>query len=336
MGGSSGGSSGAVSYPAYMETMHSTWLTAIAADIVTATTGASPYATATAYDPDCVLNATNYIISLFYDEVLAMSPATDWSTYYDAAEAKYTPATIAAITSYTFDDILTDAAITALVAAYTTRATTRRDTLKASYKVGMSNIGAVVSSSFTLGDALLTAEVAMEIAEFEAKLVFENEERKLRYQLGQADENSAHNANIIKRDAVIVNYDTANRAFNENVAAAIMSNDIQHLGLYQALSHLTTEANRIKIVAKGEENQRNLDFDRQDAVWDLEMYQYGSNVLAGIAGGSASTGKEVSTASSVLGGALSGAAAGAQIGTIGGLPGAAVGAAIGGLAGLFS
>ena len=65
MGGSGGGSSsGEVSYPAYMETKHSTWLDAVAADMIIAQTGDSPYASAVAFDPDCVLAATNYIISL--------------------------------------------------------------------------------------------------------------------------------------------------------------------------------------------------------------------------------------------------------------------------------
>jgi hypothetical protein len=112
-----------------------------------------------------------------------------------------------------------------------------------------------------------------------------------------------------------------------------MAKDIAHLGLYQALAQLTTEANRIKIVAKGEENERNIKFDTLDATWDLEMYQYGANMLAAISGAtSATVGKEPSTAASVLGGAASGAAAGTAI-----MPGwgTAIGAVAGGLAGLL-
>ena len=104
--------------------------------------------------------------------------------------------------------------------------------------------------------------------------------------------------------------------------------------MYQALSQITAEANRIKIVAKVEETEKNLKYDEQDALWDLEMYQYGGNILASIAGAASGTkGKEVSTGASVLGGAMSGAAAGASIG---GPIGAGIGGVIGGIAGLLS
>ena len=336
MGGSSGGggSSGAVSYPAYMETMHSTWLTAIAADMITAQT-TSPYASATAYDPDCVLAATNYIISLFYEEVIAMTPATDWSTYYAAAAAKYTAATITAITSYTFDSsILTPANLAASVAAYQADLEARRDTsFKPAYKVGMLNVNSVMNSAFVLGDTLLTAEVARGVAKFSADLYFQNEQKKIDYEQIKSQENTAHNANIINRDNVIVSHDTANRSFNASVADAIMAKDVAHLGLYHVLGQLTAEANRIKIVAKVEENDKNIKYDEQDALWDLEVYQYGGNMLASIAGAASTTkGKEISTGASVLGGAMSGASAGAMIG---GPMGAGIGAIVGGVAGLL-
>ena len=391
MGGSSGGSSsGAVSYPDYMETIHSTWLTAVAGDITTAQTGDNPYTAATAYDPDCVLAATNYIISLFYDEAIAMDPATDWSTYYDAAAAKYTAATITAITDYTFtptitdytftptitafsfdSDILSDTALAALVTAYQSDLESRRDaSYKPSYKVGMLNVNSVMNSAFILGDTITTVEIEREVARFSADLYFQNEQKKIEYQKIQADENTAHNsnvisyenvqsgentghnsnvinyenvqagentthnANIVKRDAVVVSNDTANRDFNGRTADSIMAKDIAHLGLYQALSQITTEANRIKLVAKGEENQRNIKFDALDATWDLEIYQYGGNVLASISGAASATNEaEISTAQSVLGGAMSGAAIGAQSANPYGV---AIGAVVGGIGGLIA
>ena len=363
MGGSGGGSSsGAVSYPEYMQTQHGAWLTAVASAITTAQTGDSPYSAVTAYDPDCVLAATNYILSLFYDEVLAMDPATDWSTYYAAAAAKYTAVTITAITAYTFSptisqysfdsSILSAAALTALVSAYQSDLEARRDaSYKPSFKVGALNVGAVNASAFVLGETLITAEVAREVAKFSADLYFQNEQKKIEYEQIKSQENSAHNANVIsyeqvksgsanqhnanitKRDALVVTNATANLTFNASVAESIMAKDVQHLGLYQALAQLTTEANRVKIVAKTEENERNIKFDALDATWDLEMFQYGGNVLASISGAaSQTTGKDVSTAQSVLGGAASGAAMGTAI-----MPGigTGIGAILGGLSGLL-
>jgi hypothetical protein len=225
-----------------------------------------------------------------------------------------------------------------------------------------------MNSSFTLGDTLITAEIAREVAKFSADLYFQNEQKKIDYQKIQADENTAHNfnlisyedvqskentaynanvisyegvkagnkmahnANITKRDAVVISQDSANRVFNQGAAESIMKSDIAHLELYQALSQITTEANRIKIVAKVEEGEKNVEYDKQDTIWDLEMYQYGSNVLASIAGAaSTTTGQKPSTGQSVLGGAMSGAALGAK----GGPWGAAVGGIIGGIAGLL-
>ena len=80
-------------------------------------------------------------------------------------------------------------------------------------------------------------------------------------------------------------------------------------------ARLMVEAGRIKIVANSEEIVQNAAFDKDDATWDLEVFQYGGNLLAGVSGGTsgANAGKP-NVALSVLGGALSGAAAGGVIG----------------------
>jgi len=152
-----------------------------------------------------------------------MTPATDWSTYYNAAVAKYTPATITAITAYTFDSsILTPANLTALVAAYQADLEARRDaSYKPAYKVGMLNVNSVMNSAFTLGDTLITAEVARKVAKFSADLYFQNETKKINYEQIKGQYNVAHNSNIINRDNVIVSHDTSNRAFNAAAAPLI-------------------------------------------------------------------------------------------------------------------
>ena len=74
------------------------------------------------------------------------------------------------------------------------------------------------------------------------------------------------------------------------------------------------EGKRIKIVAEKEELDMNTKIDESDALWDLEVFQHGANMLAAIGGGTANPkGKEPSQAQSVIGGALSGAAAGSMI-----------------------
>lgn len=104
------------------------------------------------------------------------------------------------------------------------------------------------------------------------------------------------------------------------------------------LSALTIEANRMKIVAKKEEADSNIKIEESHALWDLEVFKYGGNLLGSIQGTAVSTGDNRwdsrPAAGSVIGGALSGAAAGAYIGgktgaAVGGPVGAVVGAVLG-------
>lgn len=390
--GSSGGSSGAVDYPAYMKTQHEAWLTAVASDITTAQF-ANPYSTAVAYDPDCVLAASNYILSVMYDFISAVDYDGAWESYYDIYKAKFTNITLATIspfsfttltfdeqtptpiTAYTFATTFDAAHVTALISSFQTDLESRRDTdFKPAYKVGMQNVNAVMSSAFTIGDALITAQVARDVASFSAELNFKNEEKLLQYDQAQAQNTNDHNSLLVQKDDIAIkqaiakgqfelNYDQMqaeeNTGHNKNLLTkdqlAIeqerMSNSLATQNAqgvtalwdsavknYGQLAALTIDANRIKIVAKQEEYDKNLQYDRKDAVWDLEMYQYGGNVLASIAGAAIKQNEEVSTGSSVLGGALAGAAAGAVLGPVGALSGGAVagiGAALGGLGGLF-
>jgi hypothetical protein len=104
------------------------------------------------------------------------------------------------------------------------------------------------------------------------------------------------------------------------------------------LSVALVEANRIKIVAKKEEADRNLEIDALDARWDMETYQYGANLMAAPGGGTMVPTRGGSAAASVLGGVMSGAASGASLGTsvspgYGTLIGGILGAVGGGLMG---
>jgi len=90
------------------------------------------------------------------------------------------------------------------------------------------------------------------------------------------------------------------------------------------------ESNRIKVVAKGEEDKQNVAYDEQDGLWDLEVYKYGGNLMGAISGSAISQGSEEggsSKTASAIGGALSGAAAGAAFGPMGAGIGAAAGIA---------
>jgi len=110
---------------------------------------------------------------------------------------------------------------------------------------------------------------------------------------------------------------------------------LQRISFNDAYARLVVEGKRIKIVAKKEQMEIDAKIDENDALWDLEVFQYGSNVLASIGSGVANPGaRGPSTVQSAIGGALSGAAAGAMIadtkaGSFLGPWGMAAGAALG-------
>jgi len=104
---------------------------------------------------------------------------------------------------------------------------------------------------------------------------------------------------------------------------------------------MSVEANRIKIVAKKEQTDQDAVIDDSDAKWDLEVFQYGGNLMAAIGGGTAIPNlAKKNAAASVIGGAMMGAASGAmvgaQIGAGGGPYGAGIGAVLGAAVGLLS
>jgi|LGOV01.1.fsa_nt_gb hypothetical protein len=108
-------------------------------------------------------------------------------------------------------------------------------------------------------------------------------------------------------------------------------------------THMGAEIRRIGIVAKKEEREDNTEIAVADALWDLELFQYGGNFLASIGAATVQTGLskgKPSKAASAIGGGLSGAAAGAMIGaksgSAAGYWGAGIGAVVGAAAGLLT
>jgi hypothetical protein len=159
-----------------------------------------------------------------------------------------------------------------------------------------------------------------------------------RFERGMQDINAvSSSAFVIGRALIEQNQDRQVAKYSADLHMKAFSDDaIKVIGLkleYQRLATSTlAEIYRIKIVAKKEEADLNMEIDEKDAKWDLEVFQYGANLLASIGGGTVGTQKP-STAQSVLGGALSGAAAGAMAGStmagVGAIPGAGIGAVLG-------
>jgi len=185
------------------------------------------------------------------------------------------------------------------------------------------------------------ASVTEYAADLDARL---NAEVLPRFEAGMRDINAVtSSAFAIGRANIEENQDRQVAKYSADLHMKAFSDDaIKVIGLkleYQkVVSTMLAEAYRIKIVAKKEENDVNVKIDEQDALWDLEVFQYGANLLAAIGGGTVGPGaKGPSTAQSVIGGAMSGAAAGAMIAGPGPqqIPGAIIGGVLGAASGLL-
>ena len=290
--GGGGSSSGAVSYPAYMEAKHTTWLDEMAVLITTAVTGASPFASETAYDPASRITTMEGAVTTFKAAVDALDHDADWEAGIDTAKTKldaevfndtYINADIAAFQDLLEDDIA--------------------DVILPQFQTGMRDINAVYSSAFIMGEADIYAKKTKEVTKYGTDL---------RMKL-----------NLQRNEAII-------KCTNN-----MLENLIKQVTLNQAISAQTIENGRIGIVAFKEQADQDFNIIDLDARWDLDVYQYGANMLGGISGGTVKAGGDagMSKGQSAIGGALAGAAAGAYVGSV--VPGlsTAVGAGIGALLG---
>uniref|UniRef100_A0A6M3IL21 Uncharacterized protein n=1 Tax=viral metagenome TaxID=1070528 RepID=A0A6M3IL21_9ZZZZ len=302
--GGGGGSSGVVGFPAYMETIHSDWLDKTTVDSLTLSVTAAM---------EAAHGGSPWAAAVAYD------PDAD-ITAYEAAVAGF-DAMLAGITETTewaalytqavaSIDGIVEAEITADVVAFAAQLDDQITTVALPrFQAGMRNINAVVSSAYVIGEAIIE---------------------------GFRDRDVAKHSSMIRLNSV----NDRGRQYLE-ATNQLLGFLMQKYAWEETYAKMEIEARRIKIVAKKEESQENLKIDESDATWDLEVFQYGANLLGSIGGGVLNPAgpKEPSTAQSMIGGALSGAAAGAMIGgmkgSIGGPAGAALGAVLGAASGLL-
>jgi len=185
-----------------------------------------------------------------------------------------------------------------------------------------------------LDNSRIDAEIVAFAADMDARLL---SEVLPRFEAGMLDINAVQSsAFVIGRALIEENNDRQVAKYAADVRNKAFSDDaIKVIGMkfeYQkAVSQMLAESYRIKIVAKKEQIERDDEIDKFDALWDLETFQYGANLLASIGSGTVIPGKQgPSGIGSAIGGALSGAAAGAYITET------AMGAGIGGILGLAS
>jgi hypothetical protein len=160
--GGGGGGTGQVSYPSYMETMHSAWLTDLDGLITSAVAATSPYVTATQYDPDTDLAAVATALSSFSAVVTAYDPLSSWSTNFDSI-----------MTSLDENDSTIN--VTDQVDAHAEILDSDLNTrVLPTFRRTMQNLGASMSSAFVIGEAMIISDRDRQLNKFQAELELKN------------------------------------------------------------------------------------------------------------------------------------------------------------------
>jgi hypothetical protein len=304
-----GGTSGSVDWPAYMKTVHGDWLdnaggSTSTIDMVTvmnAAIGGSPYSGKAAFDPATDLANSTAAIATFAAILAGIVDTTDWAALYAQAVTSlggFTPIVIADKAPI----VISGATITTDVAAF---AAEQDDNVTVNvlprFRRGMQDINAVVSSAFPIGEAIIEAFQARDVAKYDASLrrevVMKNAEL----------EDVVNRANL-EKDIRVAGLNNQTELEYKKLylggTESILRIMLQRIAWNESLMRTVIDSNRIAIVAKKEQTDHDIEIDSKDALWDLECFQYGGNLLAAIGSGTSST-KQPSLLQSILGGALS-------------------------------
>lgn len=337
-----GGAAGKVGFPSYMETFHTAMLgsysgTTLGTLMAAMISGNSPYEGESAYNPDTALTANQTRYSTYDAALTAFVPNTDWQTAVGVSQAKLDDGTTYAKIDLVTNDMAANAIANAIAAAtaalsstaisdqvdaYETRVVPRFLRSVNRFAAGLADIGAVNSSAFIVGMALLESEVNADVNKFDADI-------------------SAQAFNEIAAGGIKATFQAAaTQRQQRNLYLAEATNLLmqalqQKIQLQAEATRLQSELNRVKIVAKQEETDRNLEIAVQDTFFDLSVLAQGMSVVGGLTGASYIPDKP-SKAQSAIGGAISGVATGAAIGSAVPGIGTVAGAVVGGIGGLLS
>ena len=296
---------GRVDFPTYMKEIHGDWL--------------SNYSVPASGD-----QVTNSITTALtaaygnspYSSLVALDPSTELGNM-DTAIAAFN--TLVDALAYDTDwegavdtaktkldaAVFDDTYITADIAAFGNELDDQIDNIVLPrFQRGLQDVNAVMSSAFVVGEAIIEGMRDRDVAKYGSSL-------RIKF-------------NFQRNDAIIKGVER------------LLANKFSRIEMEKTVAHYTMEANRMRISAEKEQKDTDNLIDIEDAKWNLEIWQYGANLLAAIGGGTAIPGSSDSGSPSRWQSALSGALAGASIGnTFGGGWGALVGGALGGLAGLL-
>jgi len=155
-----------VSYPAYMETIHSTWLNALNS-VITSAVASNPFTGLVGYDPATDVTAMGTAITAFQTIITSLDADNDYDLFSTSAaaqiEAVYSPA----------DNI---AARTAAHANFLDNEITTK--VYPRFEAGMRDINAVMTSAFTIGRAIIELDRNDKVDKFQADMEFQAEQKR--------------------------------------------------------------------------------------------------------------------------------------------------------------
>lgn len=312
--------------------------------------------------------ARTYIDTLV-TAIAALAPTTDWAAFVTAAVAQ-----IATVWSTAY----IDNAVAEFEASQQAMYQRGVDRLSA----GLVDINAVCSSQFFQSQALLQHQLQQQSADFETKLRLQADQRREAFvaqaidamkqlQITQTqaklDAYGKHADIGFKRgDLTVAGTEqmrqmqatqtvTRAQAYAYHVQvgltrAQLISSAGQDLARHHffkvekrhAVSNLCAEINRVAIVAKKEESDRQDDYDLKSATWNVELLNTAATIFAAIHGAVGGQIKHPGSATNSgiggqIAGGLGGAASGGMAGfAVGGPIGAMLGGTIGGIGGFMS
>jgi len=348
-GSGGGGQSGTVGWPEYMEDTHHNWLkgnpvgsddemTYSIVDLMNTAHGAggNPYDGESSFDPNAALTlVTNSPLKKIDDQLTAskaildaINPENDFAGYVAQAANEYTHfADITFLDSLSsaisgllsaVESALSSTAISNMVSAFEDNKKPRFLRDIGMWSAGMADINAVHTSSFIIGLALQQIEFSNSVDGYEKELKG-NIYNKI-VQAGIDAYVKAQTLRVHNKDSMLIQgADLMSKL--ESLRSQVQNNLVQ----------LKAEIEKMTIVAMKEKTDRQLNIDVDEAKWDMEVYMYGTNVMASISGAAVGRMGEsgMTTGQSVLGGAMAGASIGAAFGPIG----AGIGFLAGGLLG---
>ncbi len=347
--GGGGGSSGKVDYPTYIKESHK-YLLAGAGDSPyngSATNGvfssiedaksANPFGALAAFDPTTYLGDAQTQFDVYVAAVAALDDIPDWKAFANVARAYFIEneplvweELVERARVVCDENLLSEQYVDDAVAAQADALAPELAESRVRISGSMADVGAAQGSAIQIALALLGARFNVDLGKFRADLKFKMHGDRLDF--------------IHKSVPQIIGLEADRKGTIMEAVGQMMQLFNNRLAHNKDLAALVTELNRLKIVAFKEQTDKEIQLVEDDALWEIKLWQYGSNVLAAPGGGTAvyknaASAGGGSAIGGAIGGALAGAGAGAQIGGktgVGAGWGAAGGAIVGGIGGYFA